>query len=65
MQTNDKLQDIQWVLRRYCVNSIEDVIELRASLKEALETIFDKSEDLSTEEAELLEKEVVPWFNQA
>jgi DNA repair ATPase RecN len=65
MQTNDKLQDIQWVLRRYCVNSIEDVIELRASLKEALECIFDKSENLSTEEAELLEKEVVPWFDQA
>ena len=65
MQTEDKLQDVQWVLRRYCFNSIEDVIELRASLKEALETIFDKSENLSTEEAELLEKEVVPWFDQA
>ena len=62
-KTAHKIMD--GVLRRYCVNSIEDVIELRASLKEALETIFDKSENLSTEEAELLEKEVVPWFDQA
>lgn len=65
MQTEDKLHDIQWVLKRYSVRSIEDIIELRASLKEALECIFDKSENLSTEEAELLEKEVVPWFDQA
>lgn len=57
MNTEDKLEDIQWVLKRYTVNNIEDVIELRESLKEVLGYIYDHSENLSTEEVSLLEEQ--------
>lgn len=57
MNTEDKLEDIQWILKRYTVNSIEDVIELRESLTEALQAIYDHSENLSTEEVSLLEEQ--------
>ena len=57
MNTEDKLEDIQWVIRRYTVNSIEDVIELRQALLDGLSAIYDHSENLSTEEVSLLEEE--------